>query len=77
MARSLVAGNSLEPHNTKCASETGTWPRMELGYSNNLWGLDNPHGNNLQTLFASPMVSRQRLNGDRFSMKDLSNPEKD
>ena len=47
---SLLFGEILRASTTKCVWETSTWPRTELGYGNNVRGLDDPHGYNLKTL---------------------------
>ena len=46
----LLFGEILRASTTKYVWETSVWPRIELGYGNNVRGLDDPHGYNLKTL---------------------------
>ena len=50
MQNCLLFGEILTASTTKCVWETSAWPRIELGYGNNVRGLDDPHGYNLKTL---------------------------
>ena len=73
-ATHLVVRGHPKAKRTKRSLETVTWPRTELGYSNNRlddeWRdgniscseMGNPHGYFLRAL-CKPMEGRQRLNG--------------
>jgi len=64
----LLFGEPLRAFATKSVMETHRWPRIELGYSNNAkdWAIRMVM---TYRRFASPMVSRQRLNGNRSMLK--------